>query len=311
MEPSATPAWTGTLPARPPFRLDLTVSALRRLPANPVDVLGADGHYRRAFLTPRGPLVWTVRQDPAGGAVRLGLHGAADDPARWQARAARMLGTQVDLAGFYAVAPGAPDIAPLVAQMRGVKPPRYPTLWEALVNALVFQQVSLHAALAILRRVIARFSPAVPFGGETLYPFPEPEAVLTGDMDELRGLGLSAAKARSLLALAGQVVDGKISEAALAGLPSPEAARWLTALPGIGPWSAAVVLLRGLGRLDVFPGGDSGMAATLRRLLGVVPGAEEATAARLVAALTPYQGMLYFHLLLGRLAASGVLRTEH
>jgi DNA-3-methyladenine glycosylase II len=274
-------------------------------------VLGADGHYRRAFLTPHGPLVWTVRQDPAGGAVRLGLHGAADDPARWQARAARMLGTQVDLAGFYAVAPGAPDIAPLVAQMRGVKPPRYPTLWEALVNALVFQQVSLHAALAILRRVIARFSPAIPFGSETLYPFPEPEAVLTGDMDELRGLGLSAAKARSLLALAGQVVDGKISEAALAALPSPEAARWLTALPGIGPWSAAVVLLRGLGRLDVFPGGDSGMAATLRRLLGVAPGAEEATAARLVAALTPYQGMLYFHLLLGRLAASGVLRTEH
>jgi hypothetical protein len=61
--------------------------------------------------------------------------------------------------------------------------------------------------------------------------------------------------------------------------------------------------------LDVFPRGDSGMAATLRRLLDVAPGAEEATAARLVTALTPYQGLLYFHLLLGRLAATGVLNS--
>jgi DNA-3-methyladenine glycosylase II len=310
MEPSATPAWTGSLPARPPFRLELTVSALRRLPANPVDILTAEGTYRRAFLTPRGPVVWTLRQDHPAADLHLSLHGAVDDPAPWQALAARMLGTEVDLAGFYAAAQHVPDIAPLVARMRGVKPPRYPTLWEALVNALVFQQVSLHAALAILRRVIARFSPAVPVGGDTLYPFPTPEAILTGTMDELRGLGLSAAKARALLALAGQVVAGQITEGELAALPSPEAAQRLIMLPGIGPWSAAVVLLRGLGRLDVFPGGDSGMAATLRRLLGVAPGAEEATAARLVAAPTPYQGMLYYHLLLGRLAATGVLRTE-
>jgi DNA-3-methyladenine glycosylase II len=308
MEPSAIPTWTGHLPVRPPFRLALTVAALRRLPANPVDVFTAEGVYLRAFAPAPGPVVWAITQDGAGGDVRMRLYGPVDDPAPWQARAARMLGTEVDLTPFYAAA-AVPEIAPLVARMRGVKPPRYPALWEALVNALIFQQISLHAALAILRRVIARFSPPVPFGAATLYPFPAPDAVLTGSLDELRSLGLSTAKARSLLALAGQIVAGEITEADLAALPSPDAARRLAALPGIGPWSAAVILLRGLGRLDVFPRGDSGMAATLRRLLAVAPGAEEATAARLVTALTPYQGLLYFHLLLGRLAATGVLNS--
>jgi DNA-3-methyladenine glycosylase II len=273
-------------------------------------VLTPDGVYQRAFATEQGPVVWAIRQAAADADLQVSLYGAVDDPAPWQALAERVLRPQFDLAPFYAAAAQAPEIAPLVAQMRGVKPPRYPTLWEALVNALVFQQVSLHAALAILRRVIARFSPIVPVEAGTLIPFPAPQAILTSDLDELRGLGLSAAKARTLLALAGQVVGGQITEAELAPLPSPEAARRLVALPGIGPWSAAVVLLRGLGRLDVFPSGDSGMAANLRRLLGVAPGTEEATAARLVATLTPYQGMLYYHLLLYRLASSGVLRTE-
>jgi DNA-3-methyladenine glycosylase II len=286
------------------------VAALRRLPANPVDVFTAEGVYLRAFATPPGPVVWAITQDGAGGDVRMRLYGPVDDPAPWQALAVRMLGTEVDLTPFYAAAAAVPEIAPLVARMRGVKPPRYPALWEALVNALIFQQISLHAALAILRRVIARFSPPVPFGAHTLSPFPAPDAILSSSLDELRSLGLSTAKARTLLALAGQIVAGEITEADLAALPSPEAARRLAELPGIGPWSAAVVLLRGLGRLDVFPRGDSGMAATLRRLLAVAPGAEEATAARLVAALTPYQGLLYFHLLLGRLAASGLLSDE-
>lgn len=303
-------AWTGVLPVRPPFRLALTVPVLRRLPANPVDVLTPEGVYLRAFLPPSGPVIWAIRQAGNAPELHLSLYGALDDPAPWRALAARMLGTEVDLTAFYAAAAPIPEIAPLVAEMRGVKPPRYPTLWETLVNTLVFQQVSLHAALAVLRRVIARFSPVVPFGDTLLAPFPTPAAILTSDPVELRGLGLSTVKARTLLALAAQIESGQITEAELALLPSPDAARRLTQLPGIGPWSAAVVLLRGLGRLDVFPSGDSGIAANLRRLLGVAPGTEDATAARLVAALAPAQGMLYYHLLLSRLTATGLLQTS-
>jgi DNA-3-methyladenine glycosylase II len=286
------------------------VAALRRLPANPVERLTGDGAYWRAFATPRGPVAWAIRQDSAAPRLHLALYGAVDDAAPWVALATRMLGTGVDLTPFYAAAAGTPEIAPLVAQMRGVKPPRYPTLWEAFVNAVLFQQVSLAAAMAMAQRLVLRYSAPVTVDDLTLTPFPGPEAVVQATDDELRGLGLSGAKARTLHALAGAVLAGEIHEAALAELPSPEAARRLVALPGIGPWSAAVVLLRGLGRLDVFPAADSGIAANLRNLLGYAKGDEEAAAARLVATLSPYQGMLYYHLLLGRLAARGLLPDD-
>jgi DNA-3-methyladenine glycosylase II len=105
------------------------------------------------------------------------------------------------------------------------------------------------------------------------------------------------AKARALRGLAGKIASGELREEDLEPLPTPEAMRVLEAQPGIGPWTAGLILLRGLGRLDVFPGGDAGAARGLRSLLG-----DEDPAAAL-AALGPYRGMLYFHLLLARLRA--------
>jgi DNA-3-methyladenine glycosylase II len=74
----------------------------------------------------------------------------------------------------------------------------------------------------------------------------------------------------------------------------------LRRIKGIGPWTAAVILLRGLGRLDMFPGNDSGVAANLARVSG-----KRLDAAPIAAALGSQRGMLYFCLLLARLEAIG------
>ena len=79
--------------------------------------------------------------------------------------------------------------------------------------------------------------------------------------------------------------------------PSPDAAALLRGIKGIGPWTAAVILLRGLGRLDVFPADDSSVA----RNLAMVAGSAQLDVDRVVGALRPQQGMLYYHLLLARL----------
>ena len=70
---------------------------------------------------------------------------------------------------------------------------------------------------------------------------------------------------------------------------------------GIGPWTAAVIALRGFGRLDVFPMNDSGVARSLRELSGDPAVDADAILAR----LCHQRGMLYYHLLIGRLAARG------
>lgn len=287
-----------TLAVRPPYRLDLTVTALRRLSTNVVDVFGEDGRYRRAFADAHGRSLIAVHQTSP---TELVVECEGDARIDGLAIARRMLGVDVDLAPFYAASAAIPWLHALVLKMRGVKSPRYPTLWEAIVNAVVFQQVSIHAAGAILRRVIERYETPTIVGEARLHPFPEPHIIADADAEELRALGLSINKVVALRGLARALIDGELDETDLTPLSTPEVIERLVTQRGIGPWTAAVISLRGLGRLDIFPEKDSGVAVSLRTLSGEA----EIEGAAILATLGAQRGMLYYHLLLGRLAARG------
>jgi DNA-3-methyladenine glycosylase II len=219
---------------------------------------------------------------------------------------ARTLGTSVDLQGFYKVASHERHLSEIAWAARGVKPPRYPSLWEAICNAVLYQQVSLEAATSTMRRFVAHFGRPVSFGGYPLYTFPPPDSVLQTGPDVLRMLGLSANKVRALQEAAANLLAGRLRAEDLEVLPTPEAMSRLTALRGVGPWTAAVILLRGFGRLDVFPEGDSGARRNMQGLLGsAVDG--DAALESLPERLGPWRGMLYYHLLLWRLNKRGVI----
>ena len=258
------------------------------------------GAYRRLLGQPAAPVLLRVEQ-VAPDALAVAVEGPGAEAYDPVALVRRTLGTDVDLSAFYAGAATVPWLARIAAAARGVKPPRYPSLWEAICNAVVYQQVSIHAAGAILRRVIERYSIGVTTEGAQLFAFPPPRALLDADPDGLRAAGLSANKVVALKAAAAALACGSLDEAALERMSTPELLAALVTHKGIGPWTAAVVALRGFGRLDVFPMKDSGVAAALRALSG-----DPATRSEpIVAALAPQQGMLYYHLLLGRLHATG------
>ncbi len=282
-----------------PYRLDLTAVVLRRLSTNVVDVFDGTA-YRRLLGDPCDPTLLSVEQlTPNELFVRLeGGDANALDPARI---ARRMLGTGVALDAFYAGARSVPWLDRIARGALGVKPPRYPSLWETIVNAVVYQQVSIHAAGAILGRVIRRYSNPREHAGVQLYPFPAAQTLLDADPVELRTLGLSVNKVNSLKAVGAAIASHELDEFALERLPTPELLDALVEHKGIGPWTAAVVALRGFGRLDVFPMNDSGAAAGLRKLSGD-PTIEPEP---IIDVLRPQQGMLYYHLLLGRLHATG------
>jgi DNA-3-methyladenine glycosylase II len=186
---------------------------------------------------------------------------------------------------------------PLAVRVRGVKPPRYPTLWEACVNAIVFQQVSLIAASSISRRLILALSSPVKCGGIAVYAFPGAEALRVTADGPLRAAGLSANKLATLRRVADAIVSGSLDEKILEERPSLDAEMIVRGIKGIGPWTATVILLRGLGRLDVFPMNDSSVA----RNLVFVAGAAHFDIDAALTALGPQRGMLYYHLLLARL----------
>lgn len=288
---------TLTVPVRAPYRLDLTANALRRLSTNVVDVY--DGTtYRRLIGDPGAPVLLEVTQATPD-ALTARVHGAS--PIDVETLVARVFGTQADLSPFYRDAAKIPWLGALVDLARGVKPPRYPSLWETIVNAVVYQQISIHAAAAILRRVIERYAVMRQVASENIAAFPGPATFVTADVAELRALGLSVNKVTALRALAQTMLDGALAEDALELLETADLVAHLVAFPGIGPWTAAVIALRGYGRLDIFPMKDSGVARTLKDLSGD----PDVDAAAILTTLGDQRGMLYYHLLLGRLAARG------
>jgi len=212
----------------------------------------------------------------------------------------RTLGLERHAAHFERVATSFPWLAGIARSAIGVRAPRYATLWEACVNAIVFQQVSLRAAGAILGRVLQALASPIVVGDVVLRPFVAPAAFVAAEDATLRSAGLSAAKVATLRRVAAALADGTLRECELEALPSSVAAERLCAIKGIGPWTAAVILLRGLGRLDVFPQNDSGVARSLRALTQ-----EPVDVDCVLRALAPEQGMLYDHLLLARLEAAG------
>lgn len=282
------------LPVRAPFRLDLTVDALRRLASNVVDVVGSDGTYYRALRDGNETALVAIRQR---GAEAIEVRATGRDAERWLPVVARMLGTQVDLVPWYSRSRRIAWLAPIAAALRGLKPPRYPTLWEACAHAILFQQISIHAAAAIMRRTVELLGDSATAGGVRCVAFPEPARWLGAGETALRAAGISRNKIAHLRSAAGAFMDGTIDEAALEALPTSQAALRLCAIRGIGPWSAAVVLLRGLGRLDTFPLRDSGVARTLS-LLAAGGNVDQTD---LLEKLGNVRGMLYYHLLLGRL----------
>lgn len=283
------------LPVRQPFRLDLTVDALRRLASNVVDVVDTDGTYYRVLGDTASAELMAIRATEDGSAIEV--RGTGSRPERWYPIVSRMLGTCIDLSEWYVRSRRIAWLRPISVALRGLKPPRYPTLWEACAHAILFQQISIHAAAAIMRRAVESLGEPFAAGEIRCIAFPNARQWLEAGDAQLRAAGLSRNKLAHIRSVAQAVVEGTIDERMLERLPTPEAFERLRAIRGIGPWSASVVLLRGLGRLDAFPRRDSGVARRLALLSGEAHLDQDALLER----LGPVRGMLYFHLLLGRM----------
>ncbi len=254
----------------PPFRLDLTAWAIRRRPENATDRW--DGETYERVLVIRGePVLVSARQAGTVNAPRLDVTisaGCLPAAARAEATSAleRLLGLDIDLSSFYRLAAGHRRLDELASRFRGLKPPRFPTVWEGLVNGIVCQQFSLHVGILLLNRLAALRG--LPFGKDAQrHAFPRPDDLAAAAPETLRSLGLNRAKTRALIELGRQIASGQLDLESIANLDGSEAIARLLDLPGVGRWTGEYVLLRGMGRLDIFPGDDIGARNNLARWL--------------------------------------------
>jgi DNA-3-methyladenine glycosylase II len=295
--------------ALPPFRLDLTVWALRRRPDNTIDRW--DGRtYRRALALETGTIELAAVQTGSAAFPELTvtLTGAqlgeqTEEAAR--AALARLLGLELDLSPFYRLAMADPFLHTLAERFRGLKPPRFPTLFECLVNAIACQQLTLTVGIRLLNR-LAEAHGAAPAGCTTC-AFPLPTRLADLSPEALRPLGFSRAKSRSIVELAAGISSGLFDAAAIETLDDAAALSALLRLRGVGRWTAEYALLRGLGRLHVFPGDDVGARNNLTHWLDRREPLDYAGVQRAVRGWQPFAGLVYCHLLLANLAEHGIL----
>ena len=163
-------------------------------------------------------------------------------------------------------------LAALIDRAGAYDPPRRSDPYAALVRAILFQQLAGAAAMAIQKRLFALHEPDdVP---------PAPQQVLDNTDEQFRGAGISRQKTGYLRDLALHVADGRLDLGSLPALPDDEVIQRVTAIKGLGEWSAHMFLMFHLGRPDVLPIGDLGVRNGMRLTYGLdaMPTPKEALA---------------------------------
>jgi len=217
---------------------------------------------------------------------------AATDLASW------ILSSDLDLRPLYAAAD--PVFAPLAERFCGLKPPRTATVFEALVIAIIEQQIGLRVAHVLQNRLVERLGPPVKFREIEFSAFPPPERLAGLDPQYLRDLGLSMNKSRFILGIAEGALSGELDLESLKKMTTEEARDILVSIRGVGRWTADYVLVRGLGRLEAVPIDDLG----IRDAVGLFyKGGERATAGEaeeILSRFGDYAGVAAYYLLFAR-----------
>jgi DNA-3-methyladenine glycosylase II len=302
---------TFTLRPRPPFRLDLTVWALRRRAHNVVDRF-EDGIWRRVLVIGEAPVAVAVRQTRGGERPEVEVRISATRPqavkAKVAALVARMLGLDLDLSDFYRIAGRDAHLRDLAERLRGMKPVRYATVFEAFANAVACQLVSLSAGMHVLNRLAQAFGVSVEVDGiaAPMRSFPIAAAVARSNPGAMRALGLSMQKGEYLVGLAVEALNPNDRDfASIERLTDDDAIARLSTIRGVGRWTAEYVMLRGFGRINIFPGDDVGARNKLFEWLGVSDAPTYDGVGRILERWHPYGGLIYLHLIVNSVTGGG------
>ncbi len=217
----------------------------------------------------------------------------------------RIFGLDFDLVGFYRMAKADTALAPLVERLHGLRPTLAPTPLEMLVGSITAQQVNLSFAFACRARLVRRWGTRHCVPGGELYAFPDAAALAAARVRELRALKYSTRKAEYIRDLARSVVAGALDLEALAEAPNADIIARLTALRGLGRWTADWFLARSCGRGDICPAGDLAVRKAFEHHYGRGRTLSEEAIRRRARAWGEYQNLAVHYLLAGmRLTAA-------
>ena len=219
----------------------------------------------------------------------------------------RIFTLDLDLSPFITAVKDDPVMSAIARRLRGLKPPRTATVFEALADSIIEQQISLAAAHSIEKRVTRTFGDILELSGERYYAFPTPGRLADASPAELRACGLSLKKAEYIIGIARMVSDGSLD---LETHPPEEDTetiiRELSTLHGVGVWTAELAALRGLSRLDAIPADDLGIRRAISQYYSRESRINTAEARRIASSWGDWRGLAAYYLLVAERMAIGI-----
>ena len=229
-------------------------------------VTGTD-FIRKALLISNEPFLFEIRHEGHLLQIKI-LSGTIDEPAEhgiiqfvkdW-------LEPTYDLKPFYELLQNEPKLSYMTSRYAGLRLIGIPDLFEALTWSIIGQQINLTFAYKLKRRLVDKYGKAVSYHGKDYHIFPSYDALANATVMDLRELQFSQKKAEYVIGLAKIFERGEISKAHLQSLPGlNERQKALTAVRGIGIWTANYALMKSLKEPSSIPHGDAGLLNALIR----------------------------------------------
>jgi len=255
----------------PPFNFELTAGYHTYFQSRYGTDTMEDSVYRRLLDLDDKLVLASVRSIGTLDAPELALELqgpelSPDDVESATDRVSWLLGADQDLAPFYELGRADQAMAGLVEQFYGLHLPHTASVFEALVLAVLGQQISTNVARIIRTLLIETFGPSAEFDGETYYAFPRPASIWASSPAELHTMKLTQRKSEYVHGLAGSALDPEMGLECLEELTDREIVEKLVALRGVGMWTAQWALIRAVGRPDALPLGDLALRRVVSRL---------------------------------------------
>ncbi|MEB8434511.1 hypothetical protein OO007_19895 [Cocleimonas sp. KMM 6892] len=171
------------------------------------------------------------------------------------------------------------DVATALLQLGYPEPRIRPSGFETFFSIVVGQQLSTHAAAAIMLRA------------RELLPEITAEKVLAVTDEQLRSIGLSKQKTTYIQGMAEAIAQGEFTPESLETMDDEEAIKAIVALKGFGPWSAEIYLMFSLQRTDIFPSGDLALLVALQKLKGLDKKPTPAEAKKIIEHWSPWRSV--------------------
>jgi len=287
-----------TIVPRPPFAFDLALEYLRTSPSTVTEVVTTDACLRAVRLLDRDVVVQIGPASPDG-SLSVEVHGPDLRPAHLAAAvslAERVLATRVDVTALERDLAADPVMDELARRYRGLRPVLIADPLEALVWAIIGQQINVAFAAKLKRALVERFGRRMRLAQREFVLFPDAETLAGLDHErDLRPLQFSRQKSEYVIGVARTVATGRLHLEALRRAEPEEAIARLSQLKGVGRWTAEYVLLRGLGFPDVIPAADGGLRRIIGHAYGFGRAATEAEVRALAARWAPWRAYAAFY----------------